>query len=175
TPSITTHLMSYRNKFKANNEVSELFSGLLSGKILNTKAWANLYQPAVQFTYAQPQSWGSWRLSSSWNYVYGYGGGEANDGHIGNPETWYSINQAVFLIELPKFKYIQSMFVGLERVDLSGDAVSEFNTNHYYEASVGYLIHRPFSSNLVDNIGVGLNFNYGSDFKGGAIVLYFNK
>ncbi|MFB9255194.1 Solitary outer membrane autotransporter beta-barrel domain [Vibrio agarivorans] len=65
--------------------------------------------------------------------------------------------------------------VEIEGVDLSDDAVAEFNTNHYYEAYVGYLIYRPFSSVLVDNIGIRLNFNYGSDFKGGAIVLYFNK
>ncbi|WP_394245333.1 Solitary outer membrane autotransporter beta-barrel domain [Vibrio astriarenae] len=175
THSLTTHFMFYENTFKPNSLISSVVSELLSGRAVNTKAWANLYQPAISFAYTQPESWGRWQLSSSWNYVYGYGGGEANQGRIGNPETWYTVNKALVDFDLPKFKYVQSMFLGFERVDLSGDAQAEFNTNHYYEASIGYLIHNPLSNDLVDNIGIGLNFNYGSDFKGGSIVLYFNK
>ncbi|CSC51951.1 Protein of uncharacterised function (DUF3233) [Vibrio cholerae] len=33
----------------------------------------------------------------------------------------------------------------------------------------------PFEMELVDNIGLGLTFNYGSAFKGGSIVLFFNQ
>ncbi|MFV0489046.1 MAG: Solitary outer membrane autotransporter beta-barrel domain, partial [Vibrio fluvialis] len=28
---------------------------------------------------------------------------------------------------------------------------------------------------FIDNIGIGLAFNYGSAFKGGSIVLFFNQ
>ncbi|WP_244249518.1 Solitary outer membrane autotransporter beta-barrel domain, partial [Vibrio fluvialis] len=48
-------------------------------------------------------------------------------------------------------------------------------TSMYYEASVGWLMTPPFEISFIDNIGIGLAFNYGSAFKGGSIVLFFNQ
>jgi hypothetical protein len=37
------------------------------------------------------------------------------------------------------------------------------------------LMTPPFKIDYVDNIGIGLSINYGSDLKGGSIVLFFNQ
>ncbi|HIF8937804.1 TPA: Solitary outer membrane autotransporter beta-barrel domain, partial [Vibrio cholerae] len=60
-------------------------------------------------------------------------------------------------------------------VDVGSTPQEPLGTSNYYEASFGWLMTPPFEMELVDNIGLGLTFNYGSAFKGGSIVLFFNQ
>lgn len=60
-------------------------------------------------------------------------------------------------------------------MDVGSDIQQPLGTSMYYEASVGWLMTPPFEISFIDNIGIGLSLNYGSAFKGGSIVLFFNQ
>ena len=69
----------------------------------------------------------------------------------------------------------QSFYTSFNRVDIGGDTKKPLNTDHYYEASMGWLMTPPVKIPFVVNIGVGMSLNYGSAFKGGSLVLFFNQ
>lgn len=173
TPSLNTHLIYYKNDFNAASSASELGEELLSGLVINTSAWSNLYEPSLLFDYRLPRAWGKWHLSSKWNYFYGHAWGDANGGNIGNPNGWYITNQASMFYDV--FDRSQTLFLGAKRVDLANILETELGARHYYEASVGWLVNKSLGIEAIDNIGLGLNFNYGSSLKGGSIVFYYNK
>ncbi|NOH99308.1 Solitary outer membrane autotransporter beta-barrel domain [Vibrio sp. 99-70-13A1] len=171
TPSVTSHLIYYKNTYDARSPFSELFEQTFDGLLLNTSAWSNIFETAVALNYDLPTSWGKWHFGSQLKYFYGYTWGEARD--AGNPHGGYVTNQATAFIDIYDQK--QTIFAGIKRIDMSDELVLEFGSNHYYEASFGWLFNNPTKWDWVDNIGLGVNFNYGSNLKGGSIVLYYNK
>lgn len=171
TPSVTSHLIYYKNTYDARSPFSELFEQTFDGLLLNTSAWAHIIEPSLTLNYELPTSWGKWHFGSDWNYFYGYTWGEAED--AGNPKGGYVTNQATAYFDVLDKK--STLFVGVKRIDMSDELVSEFGDNYYYEASAGWLFNNPTKWDWVDNIGLGVNFNYGSNLKGGSIVLYYNK
>lgn len=175
-PGIGSHLMYYKNTMTYNSAVGKAIQPLLDGILFNTSAWANIYEPHIKFSYQQEQQWGTWKLFSSSHYFYGNGWGDANDGDIGNPEGWYIANGATVTYD---FSHVgnseQSLYSTIRRVDVGGDAIANLDTRFYYEATLGWLMTPPFDISFVDNIGVGLSVNYGSAFKGGSLVFFFNQ
>ncbi|GAA5646890.1 Solitary outer membrane autotransporter beta-barrel domain [Vibrio proteolyticus] len=176
-PGIGTHLIHYKNDFTANSlESQELIDVFLKDRLVDVSAWSNIYEPTLKFEYHDEPEWGKWKVVSSWHYFYGYGWGDANSGNVGNPEGWYVSNGAELFYNITQWgNSLQSLYASISRIDLGGDTPSEFGTDYYYETSIGWLMTPPFEADWIDNIGIGINVNYGSDYKGGSIVLFFNQ
>lgn len=176
TPGIGTHLMRYENTMDYNSATGKSYAPILDGLLFNTTAWANIYEPHLKLSYKKNEDWGKWQVSSAGHYFYGYGWGEANQGEIGNSEGWYIVNSATLVYDIEQIgRSIQSVYSTIRRVDVGSDVSQPLGTTFYYEATVGWLMTPPFEISFVDNIGLGLTFNYGSAFKGGSLVLFFNQ
>ncbi|MDA0148357.1 Solitary outer membrane autotransporter beta-barrel domain [Vibrio sp. LaRot3] len=177
TPGLGVHLQHFRNEHDYRTDLTkQFFKPFLDGLMFNTTAWAATIEPHVTLKYNHDTEWGSWNASSSAHYFYGKGWGDANFGQVGNPEGWYVANGAEIYYNVAKWgRSVQSLFSSVRRVDLGGDSENPFGTHYYYETSVGWLMTPPFKSDWIDNIGIGLNINYGSKLKGGSIVLFFNQ
>ncbi len=175
-PSIGNHLMYYQNTMTYNSATGKLIQPILDELIFNTSAWANIYEPHIKLSYYREEVWGKWILFSSGHYFYGFGWGDANSGDIGNPEGWYIANGATAIYDFSQFgESVQSVYSTVRRVDVGSDAVANLGTSFYYEATLGWLMTTPFDINFIDNVGVGLTVNYGSAFKGGSLVFFFNQ
>ncbi|WP_260261875.1 Solitary outer membrane autotransporter beta-barrel domain [Vibrio intestinalis] len=177
TPGLGLHLQYFRNDHDYRSDVTkQYFQPFLDGLMFNTSAWAASVEPHIEFKYNEETEWGSWNASSSSHYFYGHGWGDANYGQVGNPEGWYIANGVEAFYNVTRWgKSVQSIYSSLRRIDLGGDSENPFGTHYYYETSVGWLMTPPFKSDWIDNIGIGLNINYGSKLKGGSIVLFFNQ
>lgn len=176
TPAIGTHLLHYRNSLSYNNPQFQAIFSSLDGLLVNTYAWANLVEGNLKIQYQEDKDWGHWKMLTSWHYFGGYGWGRANNGDVGNPEGWYVANRLSGVYDFAQIgRSVQSVYGSIKRVDLGSTPQKPLGTSNYYEASIGWLMTPPFKIDLVDNIGLGLTFNYGSAFKGGSIVLLFNQ
>lgn len=173
---IGTHIQYYRSRYEYGSEVLDPIKDIVDGVIVNTSAWATVIEPNIEFKYEQPKDWGKWTFKSRLNYFYGFGWGDANNGHIGNPEGWFVSNGIAAFYDFDQWgRAVQSVYSSIRRVDIGGDASTPFGTSHYYEGSIGWLMTPPFETDLIDNVGIGLNINYGSNLKGGSIILFFNQ
>lgn len=177
TPGIGLHLQYFRNEHDYKSEFSrQVAQPVLDDVLFNTDAWALSYEPHIEAKYTKPTEWGSWNFSSAFHYFYGTGWGEANLGDIGNPEGWYTANGIEMYYNVTRWgPSVQSVYASLRRIDLGGDTDEPLDTPHYYEGSIGWLLTPPFESSWIDNVGLGLSINYGSAFKGGSIVFFFNQ
>ncbi|MGI2882438.1 Solitary outer membrane autotransporter beta-barrel domain [Vibrio furnissii] len=175
-PGFGVHLLRYENTLDYNSPTGKQVAPYLDNLLFNTTAWANVYEPHFKLKYQAEESWGRWNVSSSWHYFYGYGWGDANQGDIGHPEGWYIANTITGVYDFSQVgRSVQSIYSSLRRVDVGSDIQQPLGTSMYYEASVGWLMTPPFEISFIDNIGIGLSLNYGSAFKGGSIVLFFNQ
>lgn len=172
------HTLYYRNTYEYNNSYSQQFQEGLDGYALNTSAWSVLGEPSVKLRYLKPQDWGSWNVSSRVRYFYGFGGGEANSGEIGNPEGLRFINEVEFkqdiVLDTLPVKNPQIHY-NLRRIDVAGDLTEPLDTHNYYEFGAGLVFDIPYDSYFFYNVGIGINFNYGSSLSGGSLLFLFNS
>lgn len=177
TPGIGLHLQYFRNSHDYRSQQSnEYIKPLVEGILFNTDAWALSYEPHVEAKYLKQTEWGGWNFSSTFHYYYGRGWGNANNGNVGNPEGWYMANGAEVYYNVSRLgESVQSLYTSLRRIEVGGDTSEPLGTPYYYEGSVGWLMTPPFRSDFIDNVGIGLNINYGSALRGGSIVVFFNQ
>lgn len=177
TPGVGVHLQYFRNHHEYQSDFSnDVVKPALDGVIFNTDAWAASVEPHAELKYIEPTNWGSWNVTSAFHYFYGQGWGEANYGDVGNPEGWYFANGIEAYYNVSRLgRSLQSVYTSFRRIDIGGDTSQPMGTPYYYEGSVGWLMTPPFESDWIDNVGLGLNINYGSNLKGGSIVLFFNQ
>lgn len=173
---LKAHTQYFKNSYTYRNPLSIFFRDQLDGNAFNTTAWSFILQPDVELHYRQPSSWGHWEAFTDMNYFYGHGWGEANQGNVGNPEGWYWINGVKSFWHIGDFhNYNQSIYSSIRRIDVGGDLQAPLASSHYYEWSLGWLSATPFGDDYIENIGIGINLNYGSSLKGGTIVLLINQ
>ncbi|MEL7290936.1 MAG: Solitary outer membrane autotransporter beta-barrel domain [Pseudomonadota bacterium] len=177
TPGIGVHLQYYSNEHDYKSDFSsDYIKPFLDDVLFNTDAWAVTANPHLKLKYHHDTQWGSWNFTSSVNYLYGYGFGQANYGDVGKPEGWYMANGVNLYYDLTQIeRSIQTVYTSLRRIDVGADIRNPIGTSHYYEGSLGWLMTPPFKSDWIDNVGIGLSLNYGSSLKGGSIVLFFNQ
>lgn len=173
---IGIHLQYLISNYDFQTPLSKFFQPFIDGKLVNTTAWATSIQPKVGFIYNKEKSWGQVKFKSNFNYFSGYGWGQANEGDVGTPEGWYWSNEAKLFYDVTNWgSSIQTVYSSLRRVNVGGDTLGVLGSSHYYEGTVGWLLTPPFNIPMVDNVGIGISVNYGSDLKGGSIVLFFNQ
>lgn len=171
-----TNLMFLNNDYTYRSTAGNLVREIVDGNLVNTSAWSQTFQPNVNLHYRKPQNWGRWEAFTELNYFYGYGGGDANQGDVGNPEGMYWINGLKGFYDITHWGgYGQTLFSSIKHININGDLKESFNTHEYWEGSIGWLVSPPFLKDYVDNIGIGININYGSSLSGGTIILLFNQ
>lgn len=133
-------------------------------------------EPNIRFAYHKMESWGRWEFSSDYNYFYGWGFAGPSYNRGVTPEGWQVSNEIKAHYRLYKgLSHAESLFAKIQRVDIGGDISPSLGTSHYYEFGLGVLLNTQKVTNLVDNIGIGLNINVGSNLSGGSLVIYFNE
>jgi hypothetical protein len=171
------HVQYYQSSYSYNSALTqEYLRPVIDGLLVNTSAWAAVWQPKLKFQYDKPVGWGEWKLASTYNYYTGTAWGQANNGNVGAPEGWYFSNEVKLFFDVTRWgRAVQTLYTSARRVDIGGNSIDVFNTANYYEASVGWLMSPPFKTDLFENVGLGLTVNYGSALKGGSLVLFFNQ
>lgn len=171
-----SHLLHHKNKHDYNSAESQQLREQLDGKYFNVEANALLLEPNIRFTYDNEQAWGNWIFSSDYNYFYGwtFAGADASSG--ARPEGWEIGNTIKTHFTLYDASYhAESLYLKAQRVDIGGDIKPSMGTDHYYEFGVGLLFNTAKLLPWLDNAGIGLNLNVGSQLSGGSIVLYINE
>ncbi|OEF23219.1 Solitary outer membrane autotransporter beta-barrel domain [Vibrio rumoiensis] len=171
---VGNHLMYYQNDHKYNSVESKQFEPVLDGNVYNTSSYSYIIEPNLAFEYKLNKDWGYWKYTTSFNYFNGVMWGESKNS--GNPNGWYLMNGVKVNYDVINWGgYIPSVYGSVKRVDLGGDPIDSFGTDSYYELSIGWLLTPPIFRDYIDNVGIGLNMNYGSALKGGSIVFFFNE
>lgn len=171
-----SHLLHHKNKHDYNSAESQQFQEQLDGKYFNVEANAFLLEPNIRFTYDNEQPWGNWIFSSDYKYFYGWTFAGADVSKGARPEGWEIANAIKTHFTLYDARYhAESLYLKAQRVDIGGDIKPSMGTDHYYEFGVGLLFNTEKLLSWVDNVGIGLNLNIGSQLSGGSVVLYFNE
>lgn len=175
--SIGTHLMHYRNKYNYSEDFPEEVRDALDGYIFNTNALVLMTEPVLSFGYQKMQSWGQWTAHNSSHYLIGQGiGGGARNIEDVRPEAWRITNGIEFKFDVPQLWGVSDYIAfDFKRIDIGGDISQLSESGHYYETSIGWVIDTKEMIPLLDNIGVGININYGSTISGGTLVFYYNE
>lgn len=175
--SLGGHLMYYRNEYNYSAGFPPELIAILDGQVFNTSATVLMLEPAAKFGYQHPESWGQWTLHSSNHYLYGQGvGGSAKNIASVNPEGWRSTNGVELKFDVPNLWGIADhIALGFKRIDVGGDMSAVAPDGSYYEASIGWIIDTKNKIPFLDNVGIGLNINYGSSISGSTIVFYYNE
>ncbi len=170
------HLMYYENQFEAN---SPLFDILQAGGVdnyFNTNTYAWIVEPQVDLNYTYQFPLAEWQFNSQAHYFYGENFGGSGGQFKASPEGATISNSIQLKHHLPNFfEHKQDILLRFRRIDLIGDLRDPMQATHYNEYSVGWLIDTSRYSNLIYNVGLGININYGSALKGGSIVFFYNE
>ncbi|PSV93257.1 hypothetical protein CTM89_02240 [Photobacterium leiognathi] len=171
------HLLYYESNVTINDpEVRAFFDFVFGDTFPSTSFWSLLAEPELSITFRQPYQWGGYNLITQWQYFLDHSWGDANFGDAGNPEGWYFTN-GIELYWIPSRNFLtkkHKFFTQLNRIDLGSRAQIAMDTSHYYEWAVGWLVDKPFKTDWIDNLGLGLNINSHSHYRGASFVLYFN-
>lgn len=171
-----SHFMHHRNRHEYNSDESKAYSGELDGSYFNVNSNAFLLEPNLRFSYAQQKSWGKWSFASDYSYFYGWTFSSPSIARGANPEGWEVTNVLKLHYRLYQGSlHAESLFAKAQRVDIGGDIKPSIGTRYYYEFGLGLLLDTSKLTELIDNVGIGLNLNIGSNLNGGSVVLYFNE
>jgi hypothetical protein len=171
------HLSYYINDFNYGDGFPEDAKDELNDRVFNTTAFALIAEPHLNFGYKKGENWGQWTLHNSNHLIYGRGiGGQVNNVQDINPKGWRIGNGVELKFDVPNLWGVAD-FVAFEftRIDLGGDISGVSSDGHYYETGINWVVDTNNTIPLVDNIGIGLKFNYGSSISGGTVVFYYNE
>lgn len=171
------HWMHYDNETKYRSEQSRTVQPFLDGVLTNFSVNAVMAEPSAMLSYDLTSRRGTeWHLFTDYHYMLGDTYDTAITAHDANPEAWFWSNGA--RMKSPLISSLlrgQNVWFRAARVDMGADLDGALGNSHYYEAGVAWLLDTGDHIPLLDNIGIGLNFNYGSVLRGGSLVLMLNE
>lgn len=166
--------MRYHNEIDFNTTESRLLASFLDDLISNLDLDLMMLEPAAGIHY----NWGSqatrYRLFTNVHYMKGNAINADIDAHKIKPEAWYWSNGFVLQKPLTEGWAGHSVWFRISRTDMGGALEGAFESMHYYEAGVAWLMDTPDSWRFIRNLGVGVNLNYGSDLRGGTLIFLYN-
>ncbi|MEE2732593.1 MAG: Solitary outer membrane autotransporter beta-barrel domain [Pseudomonadota bacterium] len=168
--------IQYDNSVDFNSSESQALAPYLDGLLTNVDFDVLMAEPIVSINYLRDWGQTHFTLFSKLHYMIGRSFDTEHDAHKINPESWYTTTGV--LAKRPfSGETLQghSLWYRLAQVNTGGDLDMAVGTNRYYEAGIAWLVETPDLGSYVENIGLGININYGSELKGGTIVLLFNK
>lgn len=170
------HWMRYRNDTSYNNPDSMAVAPALDGVLTNIKVDALMAEPSLMLGYDLINGAARWHFFSDYHYLAGDTYHTDISAHDANPEAWFWSNGVKMTNPLiSKLLPGQNVWFRAARVDLGGDLDEPLGNHYYYEAGLAWLLNTGDYVPLLDNIGIGINFNYGSVLRGGSLVLLFNE
>ncbi|SDJ53012.1 Solitary outer membrane autotransporter beta-barrel domain-containing protein [Ferrimonas sediminum] len=168
------HLMRYDNEFTFRNRQSKLLQPELDGSLTNISVNAWMVQPEVGLDYRFERGRSYWHYETSFNYLWGRSFDVDRPALRAEPKSWRWLNGVSMRRPFPALMTHQDYRLSLNRIDIGGDSVRPFDTHHYYEFSAEWLLNTKTHLPLLDNIGIGLQLNYGSALKGASLILVYN-
>lgn len=168
--------LRYRNHTDFNSNASRALASRLNGVRTNMNYQALIAEPVAALKYYQP--WGRSQLQwfAKAHYLSGTAIHPDMKAHDIKPEAWYT---SVGVDGKRPFARASlqgnSLWYHFAKVDMGGDLSGGLGANNYYEAGVAWLVDTPKYDSWLSNIGLGISLNYGSELKGGTLVLLFNK
>lgn len=170
------HIMHHRNDHDYNSSETQASQEELDGSYFNVSSNAFLLEPNLRLSYDKATDWGKWVFSSDYSYFYGWTFSSPSIARGANPEGWEVANTLKLHYRLYQGGlHAESLFAKAQRVDIGGDIKPSIGTRYYYEFGLGLLMDTTKLTSLIDNVGIGLNLNIGSNLNGGSVVLYFNE
>lgn len=170
------HWMRYRNQAEFRTQASRDIAPVLDGLLTNITVDALLAEPSVQLSYDTVFHRTQWQFFSDYHYMAGDTYHTDRRAHDANPEAWFWFNGAHMTNPLlSEWLPGQTIWFRIARVDLGGDLSQSLGNRHYYEAGIAWLVDTGDYVSVLDNIGIGINFNYGSVLRGGSLVLMLNE
>lgn len=166
----------YRNHIDYQDPILIFFREIFDQQILNTSYSALLLDPVLSARY-QGEIFGH-RFEYTAQYRHAFGHTLTTDSH--NQKT--SINTGR-LTNTFAFHYDTAAINGrasqvrllARRIDIDHDAVSPMGASHYYEFGAGWLVDTSNDMGWIDNFGLGISINIGSNLSGGSVVILFNE
>ena len=174
---LNLNLQRYRNSTDFNTPESQALAPLVDGLITNYSANAWQAEPHVRATWFVGGRDTEVKLISDFHYMRGRTFDTDRPAHEVQPEAWYWSNGVRWRHPyVTRFLPGQNVWMQASRYDLGGDLGEALGNHYYYEAGVGWLLDlRKMNIPFVDNVGIGINLNYGSVLRGGTLVLLFNE
>ena len=148
----------------------------MTGYITTCAATLFYFKPGLELAYHKDQHWGKWLYRSRFSAFYGwtFAGDDAVRG--ANPSGWEWVNGVKGYFDIHSDQYAaEAFYIKAARIDIGGDVRPTFNTSEYYEVGLGFLLSSQYFNDWIDNVGIGLNVNFGSSLTGGSLVLYVNE
>lgn len=170
-----THLSYYRNQYSESEGITAAILDRFGGS--TTSALVLMAEPAAHLGYVKNEPWGQWTLHNSDYYLFGQGiGGAADNISDVQPEGWRVINGIEFKFNIePVLGLSDYIALDLKRIDVGGDISVLSDKGYYYEVGLGWIVNTQGLIALFDNIGIGINLNFGSSISGGSLVIYYNE
>lgn len=176
TTGLGQHVMHHQNEHQYNSSESLSLQDQLDGQFYNLNSNAYVIEPILGVKFKQQQGWGYWTFNSKYQYFYGWSFGGDNATQGANPEGWEFANTLKTHLNLfSNQQQLESLYLKAQRVDIGGDVRPSFGTDYYYEFGVGLLVKINALPDFIENVGIGINVNMGSELAGGSLVFYFNE
>lgn len=176
TLGLYSHLLHYKNRTRYKTEASKPFAPVLDGVLTNISVNALVAEPTLTVNYLLDAQGAQWNFFSDYHYIAGTTYGAHIEAHKAKPEAFFWSNG--LRVKVPTkaaFLPAQDLWLRAARVDVGGDMSHALGSTHYYEAGVAWLVETNDFMGILDNIGIGINFNYGSVLRGGSIIFMFNE
>ncbi|WP_406610066.1 Solitary outer membrane autotransporter beta-barrel domain [Agarivorans sp. JK6] len=159
-----------------NNSISQIFQPLFDGVLTNFSLNAWMLQPSLALQYQK--RWTKHKLKYRSRFAYMYGESFGADVPSHQVDIAASSWRNTLYYSHPIGRMLDISFAGqlsASRVDLGGNTNEAFQTPHYYEFGFDLLMGTgAYGEGWLDNVSIGLLFNYGSVLKGGSLVFNYN-
>ncbi|UPW18839.1 Solitary outer membrane autotransporter beta-barrel domain [Agarivorans sp. TSD2052] len=163
-------------RYTYNNSVSQIFQPVFDGVLTNFSLNAWMLQPSLALQYQKRWTNHKLKYRSRYSYIYGQSYGSDIASHQVDIQASSWRNTLYYSHPIGRIWDIAfSGELSASRVDLTGNTNEAFQTPHYYEFGVDLLMGTGhYGAGWLDNVSIGLLFNYGSVLKGGSLVLNYN-
>ncbi|WP_203142687.1 Solitary outer membrane autotransporter beta-barrel domain [Marinobacter mangrovi] len=170
------HWMRYKNDTNYNTAASQAVQSELDGTLTNITVDALVAEPTLTLGYSRPIMGADWDFFSDYHYMRGHTIGTRNPAHEADPEAWFWSNGVRIRNPIiSRFLPGQNIWIRAARIDVGGDIGDQLGNSYYYEAGLAWLLEARGRIPLVDNVAIGVNFNYGSVLRGGSLIFTFNE
>lgn len=170
------NLQRYDNNFAYNSTISQTLSADVDGLLFNNSATALEAVIKGGVVYSSETETLPWSWRSSYAYYQGTTVETSRTLPEAEPRVWRFSNGASVKKHLPEWGGRKNRLrFTASRIDVRGDAVRTFNTDHYYRVVLGWLIQSPRHFDWLDNMGASVAVNFGSALSGGTLQLLYNE
>ena len=167
--------MRYDSDVDFNTTQSRTIQPVFDGLLTNIETEFLMAEPAVGVNYNWARNSIRYQAFSKYHYLAGRYFSADIRAHEATAAAWYWSNGVGFKKPIVSDAGAHhALWFRLTRTDMGGDLDGVLGENHYYEAGIAWLVDAPKRIRLLDNVGLGINLNYGSELQGGTLILLYN-